>query len=100
MFAKGRLRRKYFKKTRLLAKLLQKPKTEGANQVPEELCPVACPVCSESQNTLPGDFDPNTEPFGPVHCMVCGHAFSRTNYMTGLTERRKQLKAMRGPASK
>ena len=68
--------------------------------MPEEICPVACPVCSESQNTLPGDFDPAIEPFGPVHCMVCGHAFTKADYMNGLAERRTQLKAMHGPTPK
>lgn len=63
----------------------------------EQPCPVRCPVCGESQNTLPGKFDPHAEPFGPVHCMVCGHAFTRAEYLSGLELRRRQLDAMRGP---
>ena len=66
----------------------------------DELCPVPCPVCHESQNALPGHFNPNTEPFGPVHCMVCGHAFSRAEYLAGLAERRKELESMSGPRKK
>ena len=65
----------------------------------QDLCPVACPVCDESQNTLPGDFDPEAEPFGPVHCMVCGHAFSKSEYLGGLDKRRRRLDAMSGPAT-
>lgn len=42
--------------------------------------PVACPRCGQRQNRTPGGFDPNREPFGPVQCMACGHAFSRDEY--------------------
>ena len=62
----------------------------------EKLYPIACPICGESQNTLPGNFDPTEEPFGPVHCMVCGHAFSRTDYLSGRNKKRKQLESMQG----
>lgn len=48
------------------------------------LYPVFCPRCDEAQNTLPGKFDPDREPFGPVGCMVCGHEFSREEYLAGL----------------
>ena len=63
----------------------------------EPLCPVRCPVCGESQNTLPGNFDPDAEPFGPVHCMVCGHVFSRAEYMGGLEQSRRELETLNGP---
>lgn len=35
-----------------------------------EIVPVTCPACGESQNILPGGFDPDVEPFGPVFCMA------------------------------
>ncbi len=65
----------------------------------EPPCPVACPVCGESQNTLPGDFDPDREPFGSVHCMICGHQFTAVEYRAGLDARRRELTEMTGPAS-
>ncbi len=46
--------------------------------------PARCPDCGERQNVAVGEFDPNREPFGPVHCMVCGHAFTREQFRAGL----------------
>lgn len=46
----------------------------------KDIVPVACPGCGERQNRTPGPFDPDREPFGPVFCMACGHAFSREQY--------------------
>ncbi len=51
-----------------------------------DLYPVACPRCGEAQNSLPGAFDPDRNPFGPVSCMVCGHEFSREEYLAGLAD--------------
>lgn len=48
------------------------------------LRPVPCPRCGQAQNTMPGGFDPEREPFGPVRCMVCGHEFSPEEYRRGL----------------
>jgi hypothetical protein len=67
------------------------------NNVTKKLCPVACPVCGESQNTLPGNLDLDAEPFGPVHCMVCNHIFTRTQYLSGLDARRRDLETTPGP---
>tara|TARA_Y100000813_G_scaffold41853_1_gene28668 strand:- start:188 stop:406 length:219 start_codon:yes stop_codon:yes gene_type:complete len=57
-----------------------------------KLYPVSCPRCGETQNVLPGGFDPDRAPFGPVTCMVCGHEFSREEYLEGLdrAEARRQ----------
>ena len=63
-----------------------------------ELVPVACPACGELQNILPGGFDPDKEPFGPVVCMVCRRPFSRAEYMNGLAERLQELQVLSGPA--
>lgn len=52
--------------------------------MPIKLVPVSCPRCGEAQNKFAGGFDPLREPFGPVECMVCGHAFSREEYFAGL----------------
>ena len=46
--------------------------------------PARCPNCGERQNVALGEFEPAREPFGPVHCMVCGHAFSRREFRDGL----------------
>ena len=46
--------------------------------------PARCPNCGERQNVAMGEFEPEREPFGPVHCMVCGHAFSRQEFRDGL----------------
>ena len=43
--------------------------------------PVPCPECAEAQNVIPGGFTPEADPFGPVTCMVCGHEFTRDEYM-------------------
>jgi len=56
----------------------------------DDIYPVPCPQCGESQNVTPGGFDPVAEPFGPATCMVCGHAFSRDEYLAGLEKRRRQ----------
>ena len=48
--------------------------------------PSRCPDCGERQNVAVGEFDPNREPFGPLHCMVCGHAFTRGEFLAGLAE--------------
>ncbi|NQU61911.1 MAG: hypothetical protein HQ512_12330 [Rhodospirillales bacterium] len=53
----------------------------------ERIIPVPCPNCGEAQNMNPGGFDPEADPFGPVTCMVCGHKFSKDEYMTGLKTR-------------
>jgi len=52
-----------------------------------DLVPVPCPRCGEAQNTTPGHFDPEAEPFGPVACMVCGRDFTRDEYLAGLAAR-------------
>jgi len=65
--------------------------------VAQEICPVVCPVCGESQNTLPGNFNPEAVPFGPVHCMVCGHVFGSDEYLRGLELRRRELDTLTGP---
>jgi hypothetical protein len=46
--------------------------------------PARCPNCGERQNVAMGEFEPERQPFGPVHCMVCGHAFSRQEFRDGL----------------
>lgn len=33
---------------------------------------------------MPGGFDPDRDPFGPVSCMVCGRDFTRDEYVAGL----------------
>jgi hypothetical protein len=55
------------------------------------LLPVHCPKCGEAQNTTPGNFDPNSEPFGPVNCMVCGYEFMRAEYLKALETRRREF---------
>ena len=49
--------------------------------------PVPCPECGEAQNMIPGGFTSEAEPFGPVTCMVCGHEFTKDEYMAGLKAR-------------
>lgn len=49
-----------------------------------DLGPARCPDCGERQNVAVGEFDPKHEPFGPVHCMVCGHKFTRNEFSSGL----------------
>jgi hypothetical protein len=44
-------------------------------------------MCGEAQNVIPGGFMPEAESFGPVTCMVCGHEFTKDEYMTGLKAR-------------
>jgi hypothetical protein len=60
-----------------------------------ELYPVSCPNCGEAQNAMPGGFNPDRDPFGPVTCMVCGNDFSREDYMAGL----ERAAARRRPGS-
>ncbi|MCF3627755.1 hypothetical protein RJ527_06740 [Thalassospiraceae bacterium LMO-SO8] len=60
-----------------------------------ELYPVSCPQCGEAQNVMPGGFDPDRAPFGPVTCMVCGNNFTRDDYLSGLA----QATARRKPGS-
>jgi hypothetical protein len=62
-----------------------------------EVVPVACPECGEYQNMLPGRFDPDATPFGPVICMVCRRPFSKVEYLTGLNQRIDELNALDGP---
>lgn len=38
---------------------------------------------------MPGGFDPAAEPFGPVLCMVCGHEFTREEYLAALEQSRR-----------
>ena len=64
-----------------------------------EIVPVMCPECGESQNVLPGDFNPDNEPFGPVSCMVCQRAFSKLEYLSGLKKKLTYLHALEGPKS-
>ena len=52
--------------------------------------PVPCPRCGERQNRNPGELDIDREPFGPVLCMVCGHRFSREEYLSALAVARAQ----------
>ena len=59
------------------------------------LVPVPCPVCAEKQNHTPGDFDPDHEPFGPVGCMVCGHQFTRGEYLSAPQEAVRELEERR-----
>ena len=65
--------------------------------MPIRLVPITCPRCGESQNKSAGGFDPLQEPFGPIACMVCGHDFSREEYLAGLRAKMpdfdEQLKA-------
>ncbi|MEQ8194943.1 MAG: hypothetical protein RIB59_10685 [Rhodospirillales bacterium] len=56
-----------------------------------KLVPVSCPRCGEAQNKSAGGFDPHKAPFGPVECMVCGHAFSREEYFAGLQAKTPDL---------
>lgn len=52
----------------------------------KEIYPVSCPQCGEAQNVMPGGFDPDRDPFGPVTCMVCGNNFTRDDYLAGLAK--------------
>ncbi len=65
----------------------------------KSLYPVPCPQCDEAQNVLPGGFDPNAAPFGPVTCMVCGHAFSADEYRRGLAAIEAKRRAAQTGAS-
>lgn len=55
------------------------------------LLPVACPRCGERQNHLPGHFDPQRLPFGPVICMTCRYQFERREYILGLEVSRREI---------
>ena len=59
--------------------------------------PVTCQICGESQNTVPGGFDPKAEPFGPVSCMVCNNQFSKSDYLAGLKIKARFYMALTGP---
>lgn len=56
----------------------------GSDRMARDLYPVSCPRCGEAQNSMPGGFDPERDPFGPVTCMVCGRDFTRDEYLAGL----------------
>ena len=62
-----------------------------------EIVPVRCPECGESQNILPGNFDPQFSPFGPVSCMICSRNFSQTEYLSGLEKKLRYLNNLAGP---
>jgi hypothetical protein len=64
-----------------------------------EIVPVDCPSCGERQNILPGEFDPEKEPFGPVSCMVCNREFNQSEYLNGLKDRLIYLRSLTGPRS-
>ncbi|MEE8350572.1 MAG: hypothetical protein V3R37_00050 [Rhodospirillales bacterium] len=55
--------------------------------------PVPCPQCGEAQNVIPGNFDPEDEPFGPVSCMVCGRDFVREDFLSGLKQRLVEMES-------
>jgi len=63
----------------------------------DKVFPVACPICGECQNILPGGFKPHAEPFGKVNCMVCNHQFSGTEYRLGLDARARAFATLSGP---
>ena len=65
----------------------------------DNIYPVTCLICGESQNTIPGGFDPQAEPFGPVSCMVCNHQFSQSDYLKGLDAKARSYMALTGPKS-
>ena len=56
----------------------------GEYQIP----PVRCPQCAQRQNRFASAFDPTDDGFGPIDCMVCGHAFEREEYLSLLAEAR------------
>ncbi len=62
--------------------------------------PVRCPNCGKRQNAIPGGFDLDREPFGPVRCMVCRHTFSREEYLAGLQSAEAERRSVRPPAPK
>ena len=64
----------------------------------KKLLPVSCPVCGENQNSIPGEFNPDDEPFGPVTCVVCDHQFSREEYLARLEVRRQAFTRLTGPS--
>ncbi len=65
----------------------------------DAIYPVPCPICGESQNILPGGFEPHVEPFGKVNCMICNHQFSKSEYRAGLDARARALAMLTGPVS-
>ncbi len=65
----------------------------------DHIYPVTCQVCGESQNTVPGGFNPRAEPFGPVSCMVCNHQFSQSDYLAGLEAKALFYKTRTWPGS-
>ena len=71
----------------------------GANDnMADNLLPVACPDCGECQNTMDGGFNADGLPAGAVNCMVCGHKFSRQEYLQGLETRRRSFAQLSGPS--
>ena len=66
----------------------------------DAILPVACPQCGESQNRAPGGFDPDREPFSPVYCMVCGHAFTADEYRGGLVQAIREVRERRKSRSR
>ena len=65
--------------------------------VPNNLLPVTCLVCGESQNTMVGGFDANGLPAGKVNCMVCRHEFQPDAYIRALELRRQEFARLTGP---
>ena len=63
-----------------------------------EIVPVICPRCGESQNLLPGQFNPDATPFGPVSCMICQRPFTQAEYYIGLEKQLSYLKTLTGPS--
>lgn len=57
---------------------------EPAGPLAPGMGPARCPECGERQNVAQGEFDPAREPFGPLNCMVCGHTFTRREFVAGL----------------
>jgi len=64
---------------------------------PNNLYPVTCGVCGESQNTMNGGFGTDGLPAQDVNCMVCGHTFGREEYLSGLEVRRQEFARLSGP---
>jgi hypothetical protein len=65
---------------------------------PDDLVPVPCPACGQAQNSLPGDFSLDAASFGPVICVVCGHEFSREEYVQGRRQRLAEWPPLRDGA--
>lgn len=74
---------------------MTRPGVPNMSAMVRELHPVPCPKCSERQNHLPGGFDPDRDPFGPVFCMACRHQFDRAEYLSGLDRVVREMKIRR-----